>query len=56
MVGPRVRREAVDVLRQERDCGITRACGMAGISQTLYGYQNRRPAPEGLVARIRELA
>ena len=56
MVGPRVRREAVDVLRQERGYGITRACGLVGISRSLYGYRSRRPAPEGLVARIRELA
>jgi len=56
MVGPRVRREAVDVLRQQRGYGITRACGLVGISRSLYGYRSRRPAPEGLVARIRELA
>lgn len=56
MVGPRVRREAVDVLRQERGYGITRACGLVGISRSLYGYRSRRPAPEGLVARIRALA
>jgi putative transposase len=56
MVGPRVRREAVDVLRQERGYGITRACGLVGISRSLYGYRRRRPSPEGLVARIRELA
>jgi len=56
MVGPRVRREAVDVLRQERGYGITRACGLVGISRSLYGYRSRRPAPERLLARIRELA
>ena len=56
MVGPQVRREAVDVLRQERGYGITRACGLVGISRSLYGYRSRRPAPAGLVARIRELA
>jgi len=56
MVGPRVRREAVDVLRQERGYGITRACGLVGISRSLYGYRSRRPVPEALLARIRELA
>ena len=56
MVGPQVRREAVDVLRQERGYGITRDCGLIGISRSLYGYRSRRPAPEGLLARIRELA
>jgi len=46
----------VDVLRQERGYGITRACGLVGISRSLYGYRSRRPAPERLLARIRELA
>jgi len=46
----------VDVLRQERGYGITRACGLVGISRSLYGYRSRRPVPEGLLARIRELA
>lgn len=44
------------MLRQERGYGITRACGLVGISRSLYGYRSRRPAPEGLVARIRALA
>jgi hypothetical protein len=56
MVGPQVRREAVDVLRRERGDGITRACGLVGISRSLYGYRSRRPAPEGLAARILALA
>jgi len=30
------------VLREERGLGITRACGLVGISRSLYGYQNRR--------------
>lgn len=56
MVSPQVRREAVDVLRGERSYGITRACGLIGISRSLYGYQSRRAAPEGLLARIQTLA
>jgi putative transposase len=56
MVSPQVRRQAVDVLREERRFGITRACGLAGISRSLYGYRSRRPVPAGLRERISELA
>ena len=56
MVGPQVRRQAVDVLREERGLGITRACGLVGISRSLYGYRSRRPVPAGLRERISELA
>lgn len=44
------------MLRTERGYGITRACGLVGISRSLYGYQARRPVPAELVARIRTLA
>jgi len=56
MVGPQVKRQAVDVLREERGFGITRACGLLGISRSLYGYRSRRPVPAGLRERISELA
>lgn len=56
MVGPQVRRQAVDALREERGFGITRACGLAGISRSLYGYRSRRPVIAGLRERICELA
>ena len=46
----------MDVLREERGFGITRACGLAGISRSLYGYRSRRPVPAGLRERISELA
>ena len=55
MVGPQVKRQAVDVLREERSFGITRACGLVGISRSLYGYRSRRPVPAGLRERICEL-
>ena len=32
MVGPQVKRQAVDVLREERGLGVTRACGLMTIS------------------------
>jgi len=56
MVGPQVKRQAVDVLREERGFGVTRACGLLMISRSLYGYRSRRPVAEGLRERICELA
>jgi len=56
MVSPQVRRQAVDVLKEERGFGITRACGLVGISRSLYGYRSRRPVLAGLRERICELA
>jgi len=56
VVSPQARREAVGVLTAERGLGVTRACGLVGISRSLYGYRSRRsPAPE-LRSRIAELA
>ena len=46
----------MDVLREERGFGITRACGLMGISRSLYGYRSRRPVIAGLRERIYELA
>jgi putative transposase len=56
MVSPQVRRQAVDVLKEERGFGITRACGLVGISRSLYGYRSRRAVLAGLRERICELA
>src|SRR3989440_12145049 len=56
MVSPQVKRQAVDVLREERGFGVTRACGLLGISRSLYGYRSRRPVPAGLRERICALA
>ena len=56
MVGPQARREAVGILTAERGLGVTRACGLVGISRSLYGYRSRRSAALELRKRIAELA
>ena len=43
MVSPQAKREAVTLLLAERDFGVTRACGLVGISRSLYRYRSRRP-------------
>ena len=56
MVGPQVKRQAVDRLREERGFGVTRACGLVGISRSLYRYRSRRPMIGGLQERMAEIA
>jgi putative transposase len=56
MVSPQVRRQAVEVLRAEHGLGVTRACGLVGISRSLYGYRSRRPEGRSLIQRICDLA
>jgi putative transposase len=56
MVSPQARREGVTVLIQERGYGLTRACGLIGISRSLYGYRSRRASSADLVTRLKELA
>jgi putative transposase len=56
MVSPQVKRQAVDVLREERGFGVTRACGLVGISRSLYGYRSRKPPCNDLRERICTLA
>jgi putative transposase len=56
MVSPQARREGVTALIQERGYGVTRACGLIGISRSLYGYRSRRASSAELVARLKELA
>lgn len=51
-----MKRQAVDVLKEERGFGVTRACGLVMISRSLYGYRSRRPVKAGLRERICELA
>lgn len=56
MVSPQARREAVEILMAERQFGVSRACGLVGISRSLFAYRSRRAAPEGLRERITEIA
>ncbi len=56
MVSPQARREGVDVLMHERGYGVTRACGLVGISRSLYRYRSRRSGSQPLVTRLKELA
>lgn len=56
MVSPQARREAVGILIVERALGVTRACGLMGISRSLYGYRSRRSPALELRSRIAELA
>ena len=43
MVSPQARRDVVDHVMAAHQMGITRACGLIGISRSLYGYQSKRP-------------
>lgn len=56
MVSPQAKREAVTVLMTERDFGVTRACGLAMISRSLFRYRSCRPECAALRARIGEIA
>jgi putative transposase len=56
MVGPQAKREAVTVLMAERDFGVTRACGLAQLSRSLYRYRGRRPACTELRERLLAIA
>jgi putative transposase len=56
VVSPQARREAVGILTAERGLGVTRACGLVGISRSLYRYRSRRSPALELRGRIAELA
>ena len=56
MVSPQAKREAVEVLMTVQCFGVTRACGLLGISRSLYRYRSRRPDCTPLRSRIEEIA
>ena len=55
-MSPQAKRAAVNVLMTERSLGVTRACGLVGISRSLYRYRTRRPDSAPLRTRIEEIA
>lgn len=56
MVGPQARRLAVAHLMTIHRMGVTRACGLIGISRSLFRYQSKRPDDGELLARLIALA
>jgi putative transposase len=56
MVGPQAKREAVTVLMAECGFGVTRACGLAQLSRSLYRYRRRRADCAGLRERMLAIA
>ncbi|WP_125056461.1 IS3 family transposase [Ralstonia solanacearum] len=42
LASPQAKREAVRTLMTERAMGVTRACGLVGISRSLFHYESRR--------------
>ena len=56
MVSPQAKRAAVTVLMTERDFGVTRACGLVGISRSLFRYRSRRSDSGPLRDRIEAIA
>lgn len=56
VVGPQAKRAAVSHLMERHQMGVTRACGLIGISRSLYRYEARRPTDQGFKERLCELA
>ena len=56
MVSPQAKRAAVVMPMTERDFGVTLACGLIGISRSLYRYRSRRPDSGPLRTGIAEIA
>lgn len=56
MVSPQAKREAVSHVMKAHELGVTRACGLIGISRSLYRYESKRPEDQELKARLCELA
>ena len=56
MVSPQAKREAARQVMQAHRLGVTRACGLVGISRTLFGYRAQRSGNDAVTARLIELA
>ena len=57
MVSPQARREAVELLMTARAMGVTRACGLVGISRSVFRYESTRAASNAaLTERLATLA
>ncbi len=56
MVSPQAKRAAVSHLMTNRQMGVTRACGLIGISRALYRYESKRPDDAPLKDRLTTLA
>ncbi len=56
MVSPQAKRAAVSHLLMTHRLGVTRACGLIGISRSLYRYEAKRPDDGELRKRLSELA
>ena len=56
MVGPQAKRAAVTHLMTTHPLGVTRACGLIGISRSLYRYESSRPDDSELTERLTLLA
>jgi putative transposase len=56
MVSPQMKRQAVEVLKEQHGLGVTRACGLVSISRSLNAYRSRRADSTKLRERICEIA
>ena len=55
-MSPKAEREAVTHLMVTHQFGVTRSCGLIGISRSLYRYESKRPDDTPLKERLAELA
>lgn len=55
-MSPQARREAVTHLMVTHHFGVTRSCGLIGISRSLYRYESKRADDAPLKERLTELA
>ena len=56
MVSPQERRAAITHVMTSYGFGITRSCGLIGMSRSLYRYEAKRPDDAALKMRLTTLA